>query len=70
MNRFCTNEFEENNTALRESHRYFKSSDCPICPICEQEPKPMSGVSFLITTQQEGHLKQWHYNRGTTFQTY
>jgi len=30
-------------------HQYYKSSDCPVCPICEQERKPdtgfMSGLS-------------------------
>ncbi|MFZ6009672.1 MAG: RNA polymerase alpha subunit C-terminal domain-containing protein [Bacteroidota bacterium] len=24
-------------------HRYYKSSDCPTCPICEQGRKPESG---------------------------
>ncbi|MCG7336884.1 RNA polymerase alpha subunit C-terminal domain-containing protein [Sporosarcina sp. ACRSM] len=28
-------------------HEYEKSSDCPTCPICEQERKPESG--FLST---------------------
>ncbi|MFD9628883.1 RNA polymerase alpha subunit C-terminal domain-containing protein [Peribacillus muralis] len=26
-----------------KGHRYYKSSDCPTCPICEQERKPESG---------------------------
>lgn len=24
-------------------HRYYKSSDCPVCPICEEEGRPESG---------------------------
>ena len=24
-------------------HEYYKSSDCPVCPICEQERKPDDG---------------------------
>ncbi len=24
-------------------HKYYKSSDCPTCPICEQERKPEHG---------------------------
>lgn len=24
-------------------HEYVKSSDCPVCPICEQERKPTEG---------------------------
>ncbi len=26
-----------------KGHRYFKSSDCPTCPICEAEKKPKDG---------------------------
>ena len=26
-----------------KGHPYYKSSDCPSCPICEQERKPDSG---------------------------
>ncbi|MES2780711.1 MAG: RNA polymerase alpha subunit C-terminal domain-containing protein [Bacteroidota bacterium] len=30
-----------------KGHTYYKSSDCPTCPICEAERKPESG--FLAT---------------------
>ncbi len=26
-----------------KGHRYYKSSDCPVCPVCEQEKKPQGG---------------------------
>lgn len=26
-----------------KGHKYYKSSDCPTCPTCEQERKPESG---------------------------
>lgn len=26
-----------------KGHTYYKSSDCPTCPICEQERKPANG---------------------------
>ena len=26
-----------------KGHTFYKSSDCPICPTCEQEKKPESG---------------------------
>ncbi|MEF3301792.1 RNA polymerase alpha subunit C-terminal domain-containing protein [Paenibacillus sp. GYB003] len=29
-------------------HRYYKSSDCPACPICEQERKPDGGFLSLL----------------------
>lgn len=30
-------------------HEYYKSSDCPTCPICEQERKPTSGFLSLLS---------------------
>jgi DNA-directed RNA polymerase alpha subunit len=27
-----------------KGHKYYKSSDCPTCPICEKERKPQSGL--------------------------
>lgn len=29
-------------------HRYYKSSDCPTCPICDQEQKPETGFLSLL----------------------
>jgi len=29
-------------------HQYYKSSDCPACPVCEQEKKPQSGFLSLL----------------------
>ncbi|WP_066187955.1 MULTISPECIES: RNA polymerase alpha subunit C-terminal domain-containing protein [Gracilibacillus] len=26
-----------------KGHRYYKSSDCPTCPTCEEEKKPTTG---------------------------
>jgi predicted RecB family nuclease len=31
-----------------QGHKYYKSSDCPTCPICEQERKPDSGFLALL----------------------
>ena len=36
----------KNNGSLRtcpKGHEYYKSSDCPTCPICEQDKKPKDG---------------------------
>nr|WP_295925559.1 RNA polymerase alpha subunit C-terminal domain-containing protein [uncultured Dyadobacter sp.] len=30
-------------------HRYYKSSDCPTCPVCESERKPKEGFMLLIS---------------------
>lgn len=32
-----------------KGHKYFKSSDCPVCPICEKERKPKSGFLSLLS---------------------
>lgn len=29
-------------------HKFYKSSDCPTCPICEKERKPASGFLSII----------------------
>lgn len=31
----------------KNGHQYFKSSDCPVCPLCEKEKKPQA--DFLNT---------------------
>lgn len=30
-------------------HQYYKSSDCPSCPFCEQERKPADGFLSLLS---------------------
>ena len=30
-----------------KGHKYYKTSDCPVCPVCEKERKPSS--DFLAT---------------------
>ena len=32
-----------------EGHRYYKSSDCPTCPICEAARKPQEGFLSLVS---------------------
>lgn len=31
-----------------KGHRYYKSSDCTVCPVCEQERKPNEGLLSLL----------------------
>lgn len=35
--------------ACKNGHQYYKSSDCPTCPICEQERKPKEGFLSLLS---------------------
>jgi len=32
-----------------EGHTYYKSSDCPTCPICEAARKPLEGFLSLLS---------------------
>jgi predicted RecB family nuclease len=32
----------------KKGHQFYKSSDCPTCPICEAERKPKDGFLSLI----------------------
>lgn len=33
----------------KEGHKYYKSSDCPTCPICDKERKPSEGFLSLLS---------------------
>ncbi|MGG3280067.1 RNA polymerase alpha subunit C-terminal domain-containing protein [Paenibacillus solani] len=47
-------------------HKFYKSSDCPTCPICEQESKPDSGFLSLLSAPARRALEN---NGITTLQT-
>ena len=34
---------KKNLRTCPKGHKYYKSSDCPTCPVCENECKPMNG---------------------------
>lgn len=38
-----------NLRTCERGHNYYKSSDCPICPICEEERKPKEGFLSLLS---------------------
>jgi|SRR5690606_113630 len=43
---------EMNNSKLKicdKGHEFYKKSDCPICPICENENKPKDGFLSLLS---------------------
>lgn len=33
----------------KKGHKYLKSSDCPTCPICEEERKPKDGFKSALS---------------------
>lgn len=45
-----------------KGHRYYKSSDCPTCPICEEERKPKDGFLSLLAAPARRALE----NNGIT----
>jgi len=47
----------------KNGHTYYKSSDCPVCPICEQERKPQSCFLTLLSAPARRALE----NNGITF---
>mgnify|MGYP006186621887 CR=1 FL=1 len=34
--------------SCKKGHQYYKSSDCPVCPICAAEEKPEDGFLSVI----------------------
>lgn len=49
----------KNLRTCRKGHQYYKSSDCPTCPVCERERKPaggfLSGLSAPARRALETH---------------
>ncbi|MFJ7725314.1 RNA polymerase alpha subunit C-terminal domain-containing protein [Neobacillus sp. NPDC097160] len=53
---------EKNLRTCNQGHKYYKSSDCPTCPTCEQERKPENGFLSLLSAPARRALE----NNGIT----
>jgi DNA-directed RNA polymerase alpha subunit len=53
---------EKNLKTCNKGHNYYKSSDCPTCPICEQQRKPETGFLSLLSAPARRALE----NNGVT----
>ncbi|USK34491.1 RNA polymerase alpha subunit C-terminal domain-containing protein [Bacillus sp. F19] len=53
---------EKNLRTCNKGHKYYKSSDCPTCPTCEQERKPANGFLSLLSAPARRALE----NNGIT----
>ncbi|MEP2669762.1 MAG: RNA polymerase alpha subunit C-terminal domain-containing protein [Cyclobacteriaceae bacterium] len=42
----------------RKGHQFYKSSDCPTCPVCEKERKPKDGFMALISAPARRALER------------
>ncbi|WP_410989622.1 RNA polymerase alpha subunit C-terminal domain-containing protein [Bacillus cereus] len=40
---------EKTLRTCEQGHEYYKSSDCPTCPVCEKERKPKEGFLSLLS---------------------
>ncbi len=45
-----------------KGHKYFKTSDCPTCPVCEEQRKPKNGFLSLLAAPARRALE----NKGIT----
>lgn len=41
----------------KKGHQYYKSSDCPVCPICAAEEKPVDGFLSVISAPAQRALQ-------------
>lgn len=53
---------QKTQRTCNNGHNYYKSSDCPTCPICEQERKPDNGFLSLLSAPARRALE----NNGIT----
>jgi DNA-directed RNA polymerase alpha subunit len=51
---------KKNLRTCLKGHRYYKSSDCPTCPVCEAERKPKEGFASFLSAPARRALE----NRG------
>ncbi len=54
---------EKTLRTCKKGHRYYKSSDCPACPVCEAGKKPQEGFLSLLSAPARRALE---YNAITT----
>ncbi|MCW3083401.1 MAG: hypothetical protein JWP12_767 [Bacteroidetes bacterium] len=40
---------EKNLRTCPNGHKYYKSSDCPVCPVCEKDRKPEDGFLSMLS---------------------
>ncbi len=53
---------EKTLKSCNKGHKYYKSSDCPTCPICEAEKNPKNGFLSLLSAPARRALE----NNGIT----
>lgn len=46
----------------KKGHQFYKSSDCPTCPVCEEERKPKDSFLSLIAAPARRALERENIN--------
>lgn len=49
---------KQNLRTCSQGHHYYKSSDCPTCPICAHERKPASGFLAALSAPARRALER------------
>jgi hypothetical protein len=44
----------------KKGHHYFKSSDCPTCPVCEEERRSEAGVFAVLSAPARRAMENNH----------
>lgn len=47
---------EKSLRVCEKGHKYYKSSDCPSCPVCDKENKPESGFLSKLSSPARNAL--------------
>jgi len=49
---------KNNRKMCKNGHVYYKSSDCPVCPVCEQHRQPEKAFLALLAAPARRALEQ------------
>ena len=50
-------EITKNKRTCKNGHHYYKTSDCPVCPVCEAERKSETGLLSLLSAPAKRALE-------------
>ncbi|MEP7372093.1 MAG: RNA polymerase alpha subunit C-terminal domain-containing protein [Chitinophagaceae bacterium] len=48
----------KNPRICSKGHKYYKTSDCPTCPVCENERKPSTGFLSVLSAPARRALER------------
>jgi hypothetical protein len=49
---------KKNLRVCSNGHRYYKSSSCPVCPVCEKERNPGAGFLSIVAAPAKRALER------------